>query len=189
VSAKEHAGNFINLLGSGKEFGAKIEYTVQDEPKGVAQALSVARDFVDGDDVLLNLGDNIVLDDISKDVRSFTGGAMVFLKKVKNPSAFGVPVFNGKKIIAIEEKPKNPKSSYAVTGLYLYDNTVFDKIKRLKPSARGEIEITDVNNLYINEGTLRYSFLKKEWSDAGTFDSLFETSEMMRRIINAKRRR
>ncbi len=188
VSAREHAGNFINLLGSGKEFGAKIEYTVQDEPRGVAHALSVAQDFVDGDDVLLNLGDNIVLDDISKEAKKFTGGAMVFLKKVKNLSAFGVPVFRGKDIVAIEEKPKRPKSPYAVTGLYIYDNTVFDKIRKLRPSARGEVEITDVNNLYIKEGTLRYSFLKKEWSDAGTFESLFETSEMMRKIINRDKR-
>ena len=188
VSAREHAGNFINLLGSGKEFGAKIEYTVQEEPKGIAHALSIAEDFVDGDNVILNLGDNIILDDVSEEVRKFRGGATIFLKKVGSPSAFGVPVFRGKEIVAIEEKPKRPKSHYAVTGLYIYDNTVFEKIRTLKPSKRNEIEITDLNNLYIKDGTLRYAYLKKEWSDAGTFDSLFETSKMMRDIAKRQKR-
>lgn len=189
VCAKEHAGNFINLLGSGKGLGAKIEYTVQEEPKGIAHALALAEDFVDGDGVMLNLGDNILFDDLSGYVRGFDDGAMVFLKRVRDGRNFGVPVFEGKRIVRIEEKPSNPKSSYAVTGLYIYDGSVFDKIRRMRPSKRGELEITDLNNMYIKEGRLDYGFLKGPWSDAGTFEGLFETARMVReRDIKSIRR-
>ncbi len=181
VTGKENAGDFMNLLGSGKEFGAKFHYVLQDEAGGIAHALSLVEGFVNEDSMTVILGDNIILDDISEYVNNFNSGAKIFLKEVKDPQRFGVPEFDEtKKIKRIEEKPKEPKSNYAVTGIYQYDNTVFDKIRRLKPSARGELEITDVNNMYLEEGRLSYAFLKEPWLDAGTFESLLEASNILR---------
>ena len=185
VTGKENAGNFMSLLGSGKEFGARFHYTLQDEAGGIAHALSLVQGFVKDDSMTVILGDNIILDDISEHVNTFTSGARIFLKEVKDPQRFGVPEFDeNNRIKRIEEKPKEPKSNYAVTGIYQYDNTVFDKISKLKPSARGELEITDVNNLYLEEGTLSHAFLKEPWLDAGTFESLLEASNILKERLS-----
>lgn len=174
ISGPGHAGHFVNMLGSGKEFGIRISYEIQDEAGGIAQALGLAENFADKENIVVILGDNIFEDDI--DLSNYKEGAMVFLKEVKDPQRFGVAELDGDKIVSIEEKPKNPKSNYAVTGLYVYDKNVFSVIKTLKPSARGELEITDVQNAYIKNGLLNYSILKGFWSDAGTFDSLHRAS-------------
>ncbi len=174
-----HAGHFMRVLKNGKDFGIKhLEFAYQEGEGGIAEAVYLAKDFADADSICVILGDNCTDANIKKDIINFKSGAKVFLKKVKDPQRYGVPVFDRKgKIIGIEEKPKEPKSLFAVTGLYIYDNTAFDKIKKQKPSPRGELEITDLNNTYIKEGTLEWSELKGFWSDAGTFDSLFEVSE------------
>ena len=183
VVGNESAGDFLKLLSSGREFGAKFTYRVQDESGGIAQALSLASDFVGNDSVVVILGDNIIEDDISSGVKEFsTGGceAMLFIKQVADPGRFGVAEIKGGKIIGIEEKPKKPKSAYAVTGLYMYDSSVFSIIKGLKPSSRGEYEITDVNNEFIKRGKLLYKELKGYWTDAGTFPSLFRATTLVR---------
>ncbi len=185
ITGKEHAGSFMSLLGSGKEFNAKFSYALQDEAGGIAQAIGLAEHFVHNEPVAVILGDNIVLDDISEEVKTFKEGGRIFLKEVKDPERFGVPVFENDKIIRIEEKPKQPKSKHAVTGVYLYDSTVFDKIRTLKPSQRGELEVTDLNNLYLQEGKLSFSFLKSQWLDAGTPDSLLEASNILREITKS----
>ncbi len=179
VTGREHAGHFMNFLGSGREYGVNCAYAIQDKNNGgIADALRYAEDFSQGQPIAVILGDNIFDQDFSKDVASFREGAKVFLKQVDNPARFGVPVFDrsGKKIIRIEEKPKKPKSKFAQTGFYLYDNDIFSIIRTLKPSGRGELEITDANNLYLNEGKLSYSIVKGLWSDAGTFESLLRVS-------------
>lgn len=178
VVSGPHAGDFIAVLKNGKELGIKhLEYAYQENPKGgIADALSLAEDFADGGNITVILGDNTTDADISKPVKEFKKGALIFLKKVPDPSRFGVPRFdpkNPKKIIEIIEKPKNPPSEYAVTGLYIYDNQVFDFIRKCKPSWRGELEITDVNNFYIQKGELSWAELSGYWLDAGTFESLF----------------
>ena len=180
VTGKEHGGSFMNLLGSGKEFGAKFHYALQDNAGGIAEALSLVEEFVHGDNMTVILGDNIILDNVDGDIRLFKSGARLLLKQVGNPQRFGVPVFDGDRLISIEEKPKVPRSPYAVTGLYMYDSTVFDKIRSIKPSARGELEITDVNNLYIAAKSLTYGVLTEPWLDAGTFDSLLEAANTVR---------
>ena len=182
VTGKEHAGNFLNLLGSGADFGAHFYYVLQDEAGGIAQAIGLAEGIISNESVLVILGDNIILDDISEYTKDFKSGATVFLKEVSDPNRFGVPVFDnsGKKILRIEEKPNKPQSEYAVTGLYLYDSTVFDKIKSLKPSERGELEVTDLNNLYLKDGKLNHVILKEPWLDAGTFESLYESSKIIK---------
>jgi len=170
-----YAGHFLRVLKNGNELGIKhLEYVYQEDEGGIAQALSLACDFADKDSICVILGDNCTDVKIKKDVDSFAGGAHIFLRKVPDPQRFGVPVFDSKgEILKIEEKPQKPKSKFAVTGLYLYDNTVFNKINKVKPSRRGEVEITDVNNLYLKEGSLKHSELKGFWDDAGTFDTLF----------------
>jgi len=160
VTGREHMGDVMELLGSGRDFGVEFTYKVQDEAGGIAQALGLAEHFVNGDKCVVILGDNIFEDDITPYVRSFEEqkeGAKVLLKEVPDPHRFGVPEFRDGKIIAIEEKPEEPKSNYVVTGIYMYDSEVFDIIKTLKPSARGELEITDVNNAYLRKGTLTYN--------------------------------
>ncbi len=180
VTGGPFAGHFVKVLKNGKELGIDhLEYAYQEEEGGIAQALSLCEDFSDGEPLAVILGDNTTDEDISKPVKSFRDGAMVFLKKVSDPERFGVPVFDKKdksKIINIEEKPKEPKSSFAVTGLYIYDNYVFEFINSIKSSKRGELEITDVNNCYIKKGNLHWAELKGFWSDAGTFESLFHSS-------------
>lgn len=179
VCGREHAGHFMQFLGSGKEFGVKLSYALQDTNNGgIADALSYAEDFADGEPVAVILGDNIFEHDFKKAVQGFTTGAVAFFKKVPDPKRFGVPVFSkdGKKIVRIEEKPKKPKSSYAQTGFWILDTHVFSVIKTIKPSARGELEMTDVINSYLHAGKLSFHIVKKEWLDAGTFESLFRAA-------------
>ncbi|MBC7237511.1 MAG: NTP transferase domain-containing protein [Chloroflexi bacterium] len=180
VTGGPYAGHFLGVLRNGKQLGIRhLEYAFQEEEGGIAQALSLAEDFSDGGNLAVILGDNTTDADISEAVAGFRSGAMVFLRRVPDPERFGVPVFDPqdpRRIIAIEEKPAQPKSQFAVTGLYLYDHKVFDFIRSIKPSARGELEITDVNNRYIEIGELQWAELNGFWSDAGTFESLFRSS-------------
>ena len=176
VSGRGHAGHFLELLGSGIEFGVQLTYEIQEKAGGIAEALGLAESWADEDPVAVILGDNIFQDSIQSDATSFQKGAKIFLKEVPDAQRFGVAEINGDRVISIEEKPKKPKSRYAVTGLYLYDSDVFSVIRTLKPSGRGELEITDVNNAYIERGEMQFSFLKGFWSDAGTFDSLLRAS-------------
>ena len=183
VTGGNSPGDFLKLLGNGKEFGLKeIHYTYQEGAGGIAQALSLAEDFSDQEKIVVILGDNIFEDDITpylKDFEKQKWGAKLFLKRVANPSRFGVAEIKRGKLIRIEEKPKRPKSNLAVTGLYMYDSQVFDIIKTLKPSARGELEITDVNNYYIKQKTATYEILKGYWTDAGTFETLLQASNLI----------
>lgn len=175
VTGKEHAGSIVNLLGSGYEMGLKFTYRIQDQAGGIAQALSLAEGFVGSDSCVVILGDNIFEDSISNFVDNFKGqkeGAKILLKQVADPERYGVAELNGAKVVSIEEKPNIPKSNYCVTGIYMYDSTVFDIIKTLKPSNRGELEITDVNNEYIRRGTMTSDIFSGWWTDAGTFESL-----------------
>ncbi|MBI2596178.1 NTP transferase domain-containing protein [Candidatus Daviesbacteria bacterium] len=173
-----HAGHFIQILRNGRELGLKhLEFAYQEKEGGIADALSLAEDFLDGEDATVILGDNTTDADISKDVQEFSGGGVIFLKEVPDPHRFGVPTFDPKdhsKIMKITEKPVKPDSDFAVTGLYIYDSRVFNFIKAIKPSARGELEITDVNNFYIEKKQLKWSMLNGYWRDAGTFDTLLE---------------
>lgn len=169
VTGTEHMGDVVNLLGSGKDFGCKFTYKVQDEAGGIAQALGLAEHFVGEESCLVILGDNIIRDPLVDAVKSYPGeGAKVMIKEVEDPERFGVAEIEGEQIKSIEEKPDQPKSNYAVTGIYMFDSKVFDYIKTLKPSGRGELEITDVNNYYIKEGQMSYSRLNGWWTDAGT---------------------
>lgn len=177
VTGGPHAGHFIRVLRNGKKLGIKhLEFAYQENEGGIAEALSLAEDFSDQEPLTVILADNTTDADISKEVSSFKTGATIFLKKVLDPKRFGVPIFDEKdpkKIIKIEEKPKTPKSSYAVTGLYIYDKEVFNYIRKTKPSQRGELEITDVNNFYIRNKKLKWAELGGFWSDAGKFRTLF----------------
>ena len=183
VTGGMHAGEFLRLLGNGAEFGLKhINYTYQEGEVGIADALKLAEHFADKDRIMVILGDNIIEKSIKGAVDEFRKqpkGAKILLKKVEDPQRFGVAELKGKKIVGIEEKPKRPKSDYAVTGIYMYDNQVFDIIKTLRPSGRGELEITDVNNAYIKNGQLTYSFLDGWWTDSGTFDSLLRANNLV----------
>ena len=175
-----HVGHFLSILKNGRELGVKhLEFAYQEKEGGIAQALALAEGFAEGEDITVILGDNTTDADISKDVKKFKGGAKIFLKKVPDPRRYGVPTFNKKNksiIDKITEKPASPASDFAVTGLYMYDNKVFDYIKKVKPSGRGELEITDVNNEYIRRGEMSWSLLKGYWRDAGTFDTLLEAN-------------
>ena len=183
VTGGNNAGDFLRLLGNGKEFGLKhINYTYQEGEGGIAEALSLAEHFADKDPICVILGDNIIQGSIRPFVDDYQrqgSGGKIILKEVPDPERFGVPVFQDGKIIRIDEKPKNPQSSYAVIGIYMYDNYVFDIIKGLKPSERGELEITDVNNAYIRKGTMTYNVLSGWWTDAGTFDSLVRATNLV----------
>lgn len=172
VTGTEHMGDVVNLLGSGKEFGCRFTYKVQDEAGGIAQALGLAENFTGSDSMTVILGDNIFESDLIEAVNSYPGsGAQILIKKVEDPERFGVAEMSGDRVIGIEEKPKAAKSNYAVTGIYMFDSDVYGLIKNLKPSGRGELEITDVNNHYISEGRMKYSILKGWWTDAGTPES------------------
>jgi len=182
VSGPGHAGHFLNLLGSGKDFNAHFSFEVQDEAGGIAQALGLCENFVDGDKCVVILGDNVFQDRIIGAVENFRKqerGARVFLKEVEDPERFGVAEISGDKIVGIEEKPKEPKSNLAVTGLYMYDNQIWNIIKTLKPSVRGELEITDVNNFYVEQGTMEFETLTGWWTDAGTVRSLYRASKLV----------
>lgn len=176
-----HAGDFIKVLENGKDFGIRhLEYAYQNSGDGgIADALKLAQDFADNNPIAVILGDNCTDADISQEVQSFTDGAVIFLKEVEDPKRFGIAELdkaNKSKVVAIEEKPKNPKSNLAVTGVYIYDKNVFSHINKIKPSPRGQLEITDVNNIYIDEGKLKWANLTGFWSDAGTFESLYRSN-------------
>ncbi|MDQ2681312.1 MAG: sugar phosphate nucleotidyltransferase [Candidatus Eremiobacteraeota bacterium] len=183
VTGGNSAGDFLRLLGNGSEFGLKdIYYTYQEGEGGIADALKLCEHFAEGHRIAVILGDNIIQDDISPFVRKFeeqNSGARILLKEVSDPERFGVPELDGDRIVQIEEKPAHPKSQYAVTGIYMYDRRVFDFCRRLKPSSRGELEITDVNNAYIEEGDLYYDILSGWWTDAGQFESLHHASMLV----------
>lgn len=175
IVAPERAGDYLNLLGSGKKFGVKFTYEIQDKPEGLAQAFIIGENFIDSEDVVMILGDNIFEDDFSEEIKSFAGGAKIFAKKVDDPERFGVVKFNSEmKAEKIVEKPQEYLSDYAVTGLYIYDKRVIDLAKTMKASARGELEITDVNNWFLEKGELAVAEVNGEWLDAGTFDSLLK---------------
>lgn len=182
VTGTEHMGDVVTLLGSGREFGCRFTYKVQDEAGGIAQALGLARNFVGDDSMAVILGDNIFESSLAEPIRSWPGrGAHIFTREVPDPSRYGVATLQGDRVVNIEEKPAQPASNQAVTGIYLYDNTVFDLIGKLKPSARGELEITDVNNHYIQNDSMSYSELDGWWTDAGTPDSYRLANELVRR--------
>lgn len=183
VTGGNNAGDFLRLLENGRDFGLRhINYTYQQGEGGIAAALSLAEYFADRDKLVVVLGDNIIEGNIKAAVEKFRTqkeGARILLKEVSDPQRFGVPVFEGDKIIRVEEKPAHPASNYAVIGIYMYDHRVFDFIKSLKPSERGELEITDVNNFYIREGKMQWDILEGWWSDAGTFESLQYSGNMV----------
>jgi len=184
VTVVEHMGDVVTLLGSGKDFGCRFTYKVQDEAGGIAQALGLAENFAGQELICVILGDNIFADDIRAYVKAFREqgrGARLLLKQVHDPQRYGVAEVDGSRVVRIVEKPKKPKSDLAVVGIYFYDSQVFDIIRTLKPSARGELEITDVNNHYLRAGTLQCDRLTGWWTDAGTFDSLAAANELVRR--------
>jgi len=179
VTGTEHMGDVVGLLGSGVEFNCRFTYKVQDQAGGIAQALGLAENFCGGDSMTVILGDNIFEASLAKAAQSWNGnGAKILIKEVQDPQRYGVAELDGDRIIGIEEKPKNPKSNYCVTGIYMYDGGVFDVIKTLKPSGRGELEITDVNNHYISQGIMGYDMLDGWWTDAGTPDSYRIANEL-----------
>lgn len=180
IVSPDHAGDFLQLLGSGREFGAKFTYEIQDKPEGLAHAFIIGADFIDNENVAMILGDNIFEDDFSQKIRSFKSGGHIFAKAVSDPERFGVVKFDEtKKAVQIEEKPSQFISSYAITGLYLYDHRVVEVARELKPSARGELEITDLHNWYLNKGELTVDVVEGEWIDAGTFDSLLRANNFV----------
>lgn len=182
IVAPERAGDYLRLLGSGKEFGAKFTYEIQDKPEGLAQAFVIGADFIDNENVCLILGDNIFEDDFTGSIKKFKSGGKIFAKKVSDPQRSGVVVFNKEmKATKIVEKPKEWISDYAIPGIYLYDNRVVEIARQVKPSARGELEITDLHNWYLERGELEVEVLDGEWIDAGTFESLFKASEFARK--------
>ena len=185
VTGGKNAGDFLRLLANGKDFGLRhIDYTYQEGEGGIADALSLAEHFADGRKICVILGDNIIETSIREAVDAFRAqacGARILLKEVQDAERFGVAEIAGDRIIGIEEKPQVPKSNYAVTGIYMYDASVFDKVRTLVPSKRGELEITDVNNAYIREGTMTFSWLNGWWTDAGTFESLLRAGNLVAR--------
>lgn len=186
VTGKEHMGDVVNLLGSGSSLNVSFTYKVQDEAGGIAQALGLAEQFVGSDQSVVILGDNVFDEDISQYVRNFGAqgeGAKILIQEVSDPQRFGVPELHEDKIISIEEKPEIPKSNFAVTGIYMFDSHVFEIIKTLTPSNRGELEITDVNNAYIKKNQLTYDVLGGWWTDAGTHASLARANELSKDIL------
>ena len=185
VTGGRNAGDFLRLLANGKEFGlAHLDYTYQEGEGGIAEALGLAEHFADGEKICVILGDNIIEGSIRDAVEAFREqerGARILLKEVKDAERFGVAEMVDGRIVGIEEKPKKPKSNYAVTGIYMYDGAVFEKVRALVPSRRGELEITDVNNAYIREGSMTYSHLEGWWTDAGTFESLLRAGNLVAR--------
>ncbi len=185
IVAPERAGDFLRLLGSGKDFGAKFTYEIQDKPEGIAQAFLIGEDFLDdGDNVTLILGDNIFEDDLSEEIQNFESGAKIFVREVpeEDRTRLGiVEIDENGKVLSVEEKPSNPKSNLAQTGLYIYDSKVIEAVKGQKPSARGELEVTDLNRWYLEKGELSASIITGEWIDAGTFESLFAATELARK--------
>lgn len=188
ICGREHASHFMNFLGSGRQFGIKLSYAIQEtNDGGIADALGYAEDFANRESVAVILGDNVFEDHFADAVKDFTGGSVGFFKKVADPRRFGAPVFHKsrRRVIRIEEKPKKPKSPYAHVGFYLFDNGIFDIIRTLRPSVRGQLEITDAVNVYIKHNAFRHAFVKGFWADAGTFDSLMRAARWCER--NAQR--
>lgn len=183
VTGGYSAGDFLRLLANGKDFGLKgLNYGYQEGEGGIADALRIAEHFAQGDNICVILGDNVIENNVCEAAERFRAqghGAHIVLKEVHDPERFGCPEIVDGKVVQIEEKPRKPKSSYAVTGIYFYDNSVFKKIRQLKPSARGELEITDINNMYLKEGALTYSVLQGWWTDAGTFESLQRATNLV----------
>ena len=187
IVSPERAGDYLNLLGSGRQFGVKFTYEIQDKPEGLAQAFIIGENFIDDENVVMILGDNIFVDDFSSDINNFRSGAKIFAKKVKDPQRFGVVKFSDNmKAEIIVEKPKNYLSDYAVTGLYIYDSQVVEIAKNLKPSERGELEITDINNYYLEKNQLSVAKVEGEWLDAGTFDSLLKAQKLAKEKLSDK---
>ncbi|MDD4319275.1 MAG: sugar phosphate nucleotidyltransferase [Candidatus Peribacteraceae bacterium] len=186
ITGKEHLDQMTHFLGSGERFGCSFAFKVQEKPGGIAQALGLAESFVDGSPVCAILGDNIFFDDLAPIIKNFKSGGHVFLKEVPDPERFGVANIDGSvakgtfRVTSIEEKPPRPKSNFAVTGCYVYDKHCFEIIRTMKPSARGELEITDVSRAYMEAKSLAATVLQKEWIDAGTFESLFRATELVR---------
>ena len=180
ISGPEHMDQMAAFLGSGERFGCRMSYCVQEKPGGIAQALGLAESFADNEDVCAILGDNVFFDDLGETIKTFKGGAHLFLKEVSDPERFGVATMDGSTIVEIEEKPTKPKSNLAVTGCYLYDHRCFDVIRNMKPSRRGELEITDVSRWYVQEQQAQATMLQHDWVDAGTFESLYRASSLVR---------
>jgi len=184
ITGTEHIGDFMELLGSGRVYGANLTYKVQDESGGIAQALALAEAFANGEKIVVILGDNVFDDDLFEIVELFerqASGALVLVKEVEDPKRFGVVEFDDKlKLLGIEEKPENPKSNFIITGIYFYDQRVFEIIKTLEPSERGELEISDVNKVYLEKGLLQCAPLMNYWTDAGTFKSLHKANQLVR---------
>lgn len=191
VTGGNHAGEFLRLLGNGQEFGLKhINYTYQEGEGGIAEALKLAQYFAGGQKIMVILGDNIIEKSIKKQAERFEKqktGARVLLKEVEDPERFGVAEIKDGKVVSIEEKPRKPKSNYVVTGIYMYDDQVFDIARSLKPSGRGELEITDVNNVYLKKGELTYDILDGWWTDSGTFDSLLRANNLAAKLGDRKK--
>jgi glucose-1-phosphate thymidylyltransferase len=187
VTSRDHMGEIVNLLGSGRDLGADFTYRVQDQAGGIAQALGLAENFVGSDGCVVILGDNVYTSPFADGIRDFAAcpqGARIILKRVPDPGRYGVAELSsdGKSVVGIEEKPAQPKTDYAVTGVYMYEPGVFNVIKTLKPSGRGELEITDVNNHYIRQNMMKWSEFAGEWTDAGTFDSLLHASQLVHEL-------
>lgn len=180
IIAPDYAGQFLNLLGSGKDFGVKFTYEIQEQPRGLADAFIIGKNFIDNDNVTMILGDNIFEQDFSKEINSFKKGGMIFAKQVPDPERSGVVEFDkNMNVVSIEEKPIHPKSNYVAVGLYTYDCRVCEYAESLQPSARGEIEIVDLHNIYLKKGELQVKTFDGLWEDAGTFDSLLRVSNIM----------
>lgn len=187
IVAPERAGDYLNLLGSGQKFGVKFTYEIQDKPEGLAQAFLIAENFIDQENVAMILGDNIFEDDFSSEIKNFKSGAKIFAKAVPDPERFGVIKLDEQgRPEAIVEKPKERISDLAVTGLYIYDSRVVDVVKNMKPSERGELEITEVNNWYLQKGELELARVEGEWLDAGTFDSLLRAQNVAKEKLAGK---
>jgi len=187
IVSPERAGDYLNLLGSGKEFGCKFTYEIQDHPRGLADAFIIGENFIDKENVCMILGDNIFEDDLNEDIKNFKSGGKVFAKKVPDPERFGVVKFDeNMKAVKIEEKPKKFLSDYALTGLYIYDSRVIEAAKQVKPSERGELEITDLHNWYLEKGELEVAMVEGEWIDAGTFDSLLRAQNFAKEKMQGK---
>lgn len=187
IVAPERAGDYLNLLGSGKDFGVKFTYEIQDKPRGLAEAYIIGENFIDKDNTAMILGDNIFEDDLSPAIKSFKNGGKVFAKEVPDPERFGVVKFNEKmQAVKIEEKPKEWLSDYALTGLYIFDNRVVEAAKSVLPSARGELEITDIMNWYLQSNELEVAMVSGDWIDAGTFDSLLAAQILAKEKLQDK---
>lgn len=187
IVAPERAGDYLNLLGSGKEFGVRFTYEIQDKPKGLAEAFIIGENFIDQENVAMILGDNIFEDNFTEDIKNFKSGAKIFAKKVTDPERFGVVKFDkNNQAEKIVEKPQEWISDYAITGLFLYDARVVEAAKNIKPSARGELEITDLHNWYLEKGELEVALVENEWIDAGTFDSLLKAQILAKEKLQSK---